>query len=96
LYFTTPELRGIPDLGWDSGQILSKTGGSRRNKGAERVPAGSDIGRGDPEEAAAFIVETTAELSKIAQRHGLETLRHLLDMTQLEAAEWLRKKRRLS
>ena len=76
---------------------MSKTGGDRKRRRAGREPADPDIpGRGDPEEAAAFIAETSGELSKIAQRHGLETLRHLLDMTQLEAAEWLRNKRRLS
>ena len=53
-------------------------------------------GRGGPEEAAAYIPETSGELSKIARRHGLQTRRHLLDMAQLEAAEWLRNKRRLS
>ena len=51
---------------------------------------------GDRDEAAAFIAETSRELSKIARRHGLEMLRHLLAMTQLEAAELLRQKRRLS
>jgi hypothetical protein len=76
---------------------LSKTGGDRKRKGTGREPPGSDrYGRGDPDEAAAFIAETSGELSKIARRHGLKTLRHLLDMTQLEALEWLRKKRRLS
>ena len=76
---------------------MSKTGGDRKRKGKGRESARSDLyGRGDPEEAAAFIAETSGELSKIAQRHGLETLRHLLDMAQLEAAEWLRNKRRLS
>jgi hypothetical protein len=76
---------------------LSKTGGGQKRRGSRRQRTGSDLhGRGDAEEAAAFIGETTAELSKIAEHHGLETLRHLLDMTQLEAAEWLRKKRRLS
>jgi hypothetical protein len=53
-------------------------------------------GGGGPEEAAAFIAETSGELSKIARRHGQQTLMHLLDMAQLEAAEWLRKRRRLS
>jgi hypothetical protein len=79
------------------GRILSKTGGGQKRRGSGRQRPGSDLhGRGDPEEAASFIAETTAELSKIAERHGLETLRHLLDMTQLEAAQWLRNKRRLS
>jgi hypothetical protein len=76
---------------------LSKTGGDRKRKRTGREPPGSDrYGRGDPDEAAAFIAETSGELSKIARRHGLKTLRHLLDMAQLEAEEWLRKKRRLS
>jgi hypothetical protein len=76
---------------------LSKTGGGQKPRGSGRQPTGSDLhGRGDPEEAVSFIAETTAELSKIADRHGLETLRHLLDMTQLEAVQWLRNKRRLS
>jgi len=76
---------------------LSKTGGGQKHRRAGRQRPGSDLyGRGDAEEAAAFIAETSSELSKIAQRHGLETLRHLLNMTQMEAAEWLRNKRRLS
>ena len=52
--------------------------------------------RGDCEEAAAFIAETAGELSKVAQQHGLHMLRHLLNMTQLEASDWLRSRRRLS
>ena len=92
-----PEIAGYFELGRDSGRILSKTEGGRKRRRPGREPSGSDLhGRGDPEEAAAFIAETTGELSKIAKRHGLETLRHLLDMAQLEAAEWLRNKRRLS
>jgi len=76
---------------------LSKIGVGRKRGSSGSDPPGSDFyGRGDPEEAAAFIAETSDELSKIARRHGLETLRHLLDMTQLEATEWLRNRRRLS
>jgi len=79
------------------GRILSKTEGGQKRRGSGRQRPGSDhYGRGDREEAASFIAETSGELSKIAERHGLETLRHLLDMTQLEAAQWLRTKRRLS
>jgi hypothetical protein len=86
-----------PARGQDSGRILGKTRGGRKRKSSEDDPSGSDFhGSGGPEEAAAFIAETSGELSKIAERHGLETLRHLLDMAQLEAAEWLRNKRRLS
>ncbi|MBI5318222.1 MAG: hypothetical protein HZB49_02080 [Bradyrhizobium sp.] len=71
--------------------------GGRRSRSSGDDPAGSDLyGSGGPDEAVAFIAETSRELSKIAERHGLETLRHLLDMTQLEAAQWLRNKRRLS
>jgi hypothetical protein len=76
---------------------LGKTRGGRKRKSSGDDPSGPDVyGGGGPEEAAAFIAETSGELSKIAERHGLETLRHLLNMTQLEAAEWLRNKRRLS
>jgi hypothetical protein len=76
---------------------LSKTRGGRERSSSGDNPSGTDFyGAGGPDEAAAFIAETSGELSKIAERHGLETLRHLLDMTRLEAAEWLRNKRRLS
>ena len=76
---------------------MSKTGSGRKRRSSGREPSGSDVyGRGDREEAASFIAETSGELSKIARRHGLETLRRLLDMTQLEATEWLRNRRRLS
>ena len=46
----------------------------------------------------AFIAETVAELVKLARRHKLEILSHLLGMAQLEAEEYLRlrSKRRLS
>jgi hypothetical protein len=43
-----------------------------------------------------LIAGTAAELSKVAKRHGLHMLEHLLDMVQLEADNWLRKKRSLS
>jgi hypothetical protein len=46
----------------------------------------------------AFIAETVAELGKLAKRHQLEILSHLLGMAQLEAEERLRlrSKRKLS
>ena len=46
----------------------------------------------------AFIAETVAELVKLARRHRLEILDHLLGMAQLEAEERLRlrSKRKLS
>jgi hypothetical protein len=77
---------------------LSKIGGGgRKRKNSGGKPRDADLyGRGGPEEAAAFIAETSGELSKIARRHGLDMLGNLLDMTQLEAHEWLRNRRRLS
>ena len=45
---------------------------------------------GGPDEAVAFIAETVAELVKLAERHRLEVLGHLLGMAQLEAEERLR------
>jgi hypothetical protein len=53
---------------------------------------------GGPDEAAAFIAETSADLSRLAQRHRLDLLGHLLRMAQLEAEEHLRlrSKRKLS
>jgi hypothetical protein len=53
-------------------------------------------GTGGPEEAAAFIAQTVADLSKIAQQHGLSTLKHLLDMALLEASELFRDRGTLS
>ena len=46
----------------------------------------------------AFIAETVAELARLARRHKLEMLGHLLGMAQLEAEERLRlrSKRKLS
>ena len=38
----------------------------------------------------AFIAETVAELAKLARRHRLDVLSHLLGMAQLEAEERLR------
>jgi hypothetical protein len=77
---------------------LSKIGGGgRKRKSSGDKPPDADLyGSGGPEEAAAFIAETSGELSKIARRHGLDMLGNLLDMTQLEAHEWLRNRRRLS
>jgi hypothetical protein len=45
--------------------------------------------RGDgPEikaEAASYVAELTADLARIARRHGLDTLGYILDMARLEA-----------
>ena len=71
---------------------MSKTGGGRKRKasGKKRVspPEERTAERGEeggPDEAVAFIAETVAELVKLAQRHRLEVLSHLLGMAQLEA-----------
>jgi len=77
--------------------FLSKTGGGRKRKasGKKRVsPPEERIAErgeeGGPDEAVAFIAETVAELVKLAERHRLEVLSHLLSMAQLEAEERLR------
>ena len=76
---------------------MKKTGGGRKPKASgkhrdsptpERT---ADRGEeGGPDEAVAFIAETVAELVKLAERHRLEVLGHLLGMAQLEAEERLR------
>ncbi len=38
----------------------------------------------------AFIGETVTDLAKVARQHKLEMLVRLLEMTQMEAQEWLR------
>jgi len=76
---------------------LGKVGGGRKRKTPGALPPGADPhGSGGPDEAATFIAATSAELSHIAKRHGLRVLGRLLDMAQLEADEWLRRRRRLS
>jgi hypothetical protein len=72
---------------------LSKAGGGRKRTASgreRRSPTGDAIGEGGPDEAVAFIAETVAELTKLAKRHRLEILSHLLGMAQLEAEERLR------
>jgi hypothetical protein len=82
-------------------RFLSKAGGGRKRKasgGNRRSRTDEHQGEGGPDEAVAFIAETVAELARLARRHELEILSHLLDMVQLEAEERqrLRSKRRLS
>ena len=72
---------------------LSKAGGGRKRtaSGKDRAsPPDEGGGDGGPDEAVAFIAETVAELVKLAERHRLEVLGHLLGMAQLEAEERLR------
>ena len=84
---------------------MSKSAGGRKRKSSskhrkspsrERVVERGE--EGGPDEAVAFIAETVAELVKLAERHRLEVLTHLLGMAQLEAEERLRtrSKHRLS
>ena len=78
---------------------MSKAGGGRkRTTSGRRSPAVESGEEGGPDEAVAFIAETVAELTKLAKRHRLEILSHLLGMAQLEAEERLRlrSKRKLS
>jgi hypothetical protein len=80
---------------------LTKTGRSRK-----RVSSGKDKRsrtdelreEGGPDEAATFIAETTADLARLAGRHKLDMLSHVLGMARLEAEEYLRlrSKRKLS
>jgi hypothetical protein len=77
--------------------FLKKTGGGRKPKASGKHRDSPTPGRtadrgeeGGPDEAVAFIAETVAELVKLAERHRLEVLVHLLGMAQLEAEERLR------
>jgi len=80
---------------------LSKTGPRRTRASLER-DCRSRIDElpeeGGPDEAAAFIGETLPSLVRLARRHQLDILLHLLAMAQLEAEEHvrLRSKRKLS
>jgi hypothetical protein len=81
--------------------FLSKAGGGRKRSASgrdRRSRTEEPDGEGGPDEAVAFIAETVADLVKLAERHKLEILRHLLAMAQLEAEERLRlrSKRKLS
>ena len=80
---------------------MTKTGRSRK-----RVSSGKDKRsrtdelreEGGPDEAATYIAETTADLARLAGRHKLDMLSHVLGMARLEAEEYLRlrSKRKLS
>jgi hypothetical protein len=73
--------------------FLTKTGGRRtraRQGNEQRSRTDQLNGEGGPEEAAAFIAETAADLARLARRHKLDMLGFLLGMTQLEADEHLR------
>ena len=80
-------------MGGLGANLLSKAGGGRKRTASgrdRRSTTVESIGEGGPDEAVAFIAETVAELVKLAERHRLEVLGHLLGMAQLEAEERLR------
>jgi hypothetical protein len=82
-------------------QALAGTKGGRKRKppARDRRSRYEEPGEeGGPDEAASFISESLTDLKKIARRHRLEMLDHLLGMAQLEAEEHLRlrSKRKLS
>ncbi len=84
-------------MGKSAGGRKQKASGKRRaSPPEERIAERGE--EGGPDEAVAFIAETVAELVKLAERHRLEVLAHLLGMAQLEAEERLRtrSKHRLS
>jgi hypothetical protein len=63
----------------------------RASPGRDRRSRNDEEGLdGGPDEAAAFIAETTANLALLARSHRLEMLGFLLEMAQLEAEERLR------
>jgi hypothetical protein len=77
--------------------LAKKKSGGKRASGKDRhSPDHEPRGEGGPDEAAAFIAETTGDLVKLAHRHGLDMLGHLLRMAELEAEEYVRGKRNLS
>jgi hypothetical protein len=78
-----------------SGRKRASPGNVRRSKDDELR---GEQGEGGPDEAAAFIAETVAELVRLARGHRLDMLSHLLRMAELEAEEYLRLrgKRKLS
>ena len=76
---------------------MSKARGGRKRTasgGTSRSSTEEGGGEGGPDEAVAFIAETVAELVKLAKKHRLEVLGHLLDMAQLEAEERMRTRSR--
>ena len=75
--------------------------GKKRTRAASGVRGGSrneEPEEGGADEAEAFIAEQAAALRRLAERHKLDVLHHLLGMTKLEADEHLRlrSKRKLS
>jgi hypothetical protein len=81
--------------------FLTKTGRRRKRVSSgknKRSRTDEPREEGGPDEAATFIAEAAADLARLARRHKLDMLGHLLGMAQLEAEEHLRlrSKRKLS
>ena len=73
--------------------LLTKTGRKRRAASSslnESTRTDGPPEDGGPDEAAAFIAENVADLVKVARRHNLEVLVHLLEMAQMEAQDRIR------
>jgi hypothetical protein len=52
----------------------------------QHIEETDDQNGGDtPEDAARYIASLVGELAKLARRHGLDALGHLLEMARLEA-----------
>jgi hypothetical protein len=86
----------VQDAGLLSKMVYRRT---RAPKGRQRRSRMEEPrGEGGPEEAAAFIAESVADLAGLARRHKLEMIGFLLGMVHLEAQEHvrLRGKRNLS
>ena len=72
---------------------MTKSGKRRKppTSGGDGGPRNGELaGDGGPDEAAAFIAETVADLARVARRHKLGMLVRLLEMAQMEAEERLR------
>jgi hypothetical protein len=52
---------------------------------AEQMADKNGRGPGNRADAAAYVAELSADLARIARRHGLDTLGYILDMARLEA-----------
>lgn len=78
------------------GQARNETGARRYRRAGG--PRHEEPGEGGADDAVAFIAEQAGALRKLAERHKLGVLHHLLGMTKLEADERLRlrSKRKLS
>jgi hypothetical protein len=68
-----------------AGRRTRPSSGSDEGSGTDDPP-----GEGGPDEAAAFIAETVADLARIARRHQLDMLASPLEMAQMEADERVR------